>query len=125
MEELQVIETTSGRQFKPWATKDDVQEVVSGLDKQYTKTQTVTTVTTDTTFQADGWSGWAAINTGEAVATVNGIVLDPFGTISGVDFTASEPNVVCTDDITVTFGAGGNPSVTVIRVYYAEVQEGE
>ena len=60
MEELQVIETTSGRQFKPWASKEDVQEVVSGLDKQYTKTQTVTTVTTDTTFQAviSGLVGW-------------------------------------------------------------------
>ena len=125
MEELQVIETTSGRQFKPWATKDDLQSIVSGLDKHYTRTQTVTTVTTDTTLQADGWSGWAAINTGEAVATVNGIVLDPSGAISGVDFTVSEPNVVCTDNITVTFGAGSNPGVTVIRVYYAEVQEGE
>ena len=29
MEELQVIETTSGRQFKPWATKDDVQDPAS------------------------------------------------------------------------------------------------
>ena len=29
MEELQVIETTSGRQFKPWATKDDMQDPAS------------------------------------------------------------------------------------------------
>lgn len=29
MEELQVIETTSGRQFKPWATKEDVQDPAS------------------------------------------------------------------------------------------------
>lgn len=29
MEELQVIETTTGRQFKPWATKDDVQDPAS------------------------------------------------------------------------------------------------
>lgn len=29
MEEIQVIETTSGRQFKPWATKDDVQDPAS------------------------------------------------------------------------------------------------
>ena len=29
MEELRVIETTSGRQFKPWATKDDVQDPAS------------------------------------------------------------------------------------------------
>lgn len=28
MEELQVIETTSGRQFKPWASKEDVQAAV-------------------------------------------------------------------------------------------------
>ena len=28
MEELQVIETTSGRQFKPWATNDDLQAAV-------------------------------------------------------------------------------------------------
>ena len=28
MEELQVIETTEGRQFKPWATKDDLQAAV-------------------------------------------------------------------------------------------------
>lgn len=125
MEELQAIETTTGREFKPWATKDDLQAAVSSLDKHYTMSQTVITVTTDTTIQADGWSGWAAINEGEAVATVNGITLDPMGAISGVDFTACEPNVTSSDDIVVTFGAGTNPSVTVIRIYYTEVQEGE
>lgn len=32
MEELQVIETTSGRQFKPWASREDVAEIRSDIN---------------------------------------------------------------------------------------------
>ena len=32
MEELQVIETTSGRRFKPWASREDVAEIRSDIN---------------------------------------------------------------------------------------------
>lgn len=31
MEELEVIQTTDGRQFKPWANVDDIQRVIDLL----------------------------------------------------------------------------------------------
>ena len=44
MEELQVIETTSGRQFKPWASKEDVQAIGQAVVQAVLNPASVTAV---------------------------------------------------------------------------------
>ncbi|MBQ1752422.1 MAG: hypothetical protein II109_03300, partial [Paludibacteraceae bacterium] len=73
MEELQVIETTSGRQFKPWASREDVQiikqETVQAVVQAVQDPASVTAITSEI---ASGKQAIAsAINAkgGEASAT--------------------------------------------------------
>ena len=92
MEELQVIETTSGRQFKPWASREDVQaikqETVQAVVQAVQDPASVTAVTSEI---ASGKAAIAsAINAkgGEASATESFSELadDITYTISGEDF---------------------------------------
>ena len=47
MEELQVIETTSGRQFKPWASVDDVQAIERAVEQALQGLEGVTAIVSE------------------------------------------------------------------------------
>lgn len=87
------------------------------------KTQTLT-VTENATFSPENFGGWSAVNTGDVPAIVDGILLDPAGTLAGVDYTTLPPNVVWSKAITIRFTSNvGNRQVILTRLKYSESKD--
>lgn len=88
--------------------------------KYIVKTQTLT-VTDNATFPPEDFGGWSAVNTGNVPAIVDGILLDPAGSLAGVDYTTLLPNVVWGKAITIRFtSSAGNKQIVLTRLKYSE-----
>lgn len=80
----------------------------------------------NTTIQPEDFGGWSAINTGDVAATVNGVLLDPAGSVVGIDFTNLAPDIIWGDDITIKFDAnstGTTKRITLTRIKYTEINK--
>lgn len=66
------------------------------------------------------FGGWQVVNTGDTACTVNGVLLDPAGSVIGIDFTNLPPNVIWEESISIRFVApyGANKRVVLTRLKY-------
>lgn len=93
--------------------------------KYIVKNQTLT-ITENKTFPPEKYGGWSLVNIGNVPLSVNGIILDPAGTVIGVDYTTLQPNVIWSDNIAIRFLSGGsNPRAILTRLEYSEIEVDE
>lgn len=91
--------------------------------KYLAKTKT-RVVTDNTIITPEDFGGWSALNTGDTIAYVNDVPLDPNGPVVGLDFTVITPDVIWGEDITVRFDAvnpGVNPRVVLTFIKYTSI----
>ena len=69
-------------------------------------------IDSNTQIQPDKFSGWLAINTGTAQATVNGYPLAP---TEGLDFTSIDPNCIWGSPITIALQTGASVRITLLQ----------
>lgn len=85
----------------------------------YKVRQKVELITQNTILVAEDFSGWQCINQGDTVATVNGVVLDPSGSVIGLDYTNLDPSVIWDESIKIIFsGTGTDPKIVITRLKY-------
>lgn len=94
--------------------------------KYLVKNQTLT-ITENKTFPPENYGGWSLVNIGNVPLSVNGIILDPAGSVIGVDYTFLRPDVIWSDNISIKFlsGGGNNPRAILTRLEYSEVKVDE
>lgn len=93
------------------------------MGKYLVKTQYIN-ITENTTLPPENYGGWSLVNTGDVPLTVNGVVLDPAGSIIGVDYTYLPPNVIWSDNISIRFlSDGGNKQATLTRLQYSYIED--
>lgn len=86
------------------------------------KTQYLT-ITDNVSLPPEDFGGWSIVNTGDVIATVNGVELDPAGAIIGIDYTNLPPNIIWSESINIRFDAnttGTNPKLILTRIKYTE-----
>ena len=81
------------------------------------------TITENKTIPPEDYGGWSLVNTGNVPVLVNGVVLDPAGTIIAVDYTHLHPDVVWSSNISIRFLDNGNnkPECTLTRLQYSRI----
>ena len=93
--------------------------------KYIVKNQTLT-ITENKTFPPEKYGGWSLVNIGNVPLSVNGVILDPAGTVIGVDYTTLQPNVIWSDNIAIRFlSSGSNPRAILTRLEYSEIEVDE
>lgn len=93
------------------------------MGKYLVKTQYIN-ITENTTLPPENYGGWSLVNTGDVPLTVNGVTLDPAGSVIGVDYTDLPPNVIWSDNISIRFlSDGGNKQATLTRLQYSYVED--
>lgn len=81
-------------------------------------------ITENTTIPQEDFGGWQIVNTGDTPATVNGVTLDPNGSLVGLDFTTLHPDVIWSEDIKIVFGTlVTTKQVVLTRIKYTKVQD--
>lgn len=81
-------------------------------------------ITENTTIPPEDFGGWQVINTGDTIATVNGVKLDPNGATVGLSFTDLPPEVIWSEDIKIVFETLVTvKQVVLTRIKYTPVTE--
>lgn len=91
--------------------------------KYLVKNQTLT-ITENKTFPPENYGGWSLVNIGDVPLSVNGIILEPAGSVIGVDYTFLRPDVIWSDNISIKFlsGGGNKPRAILTRLEYSEIE---
>ena len=82
----------------------------------------VETINKDTVLQPEDFGGWDCVNEGDTVCVVNGVELDPYGTIVARSFTDMHPKALWGEPIRITFKGAGTNRLIVTRLKYTETK---
>ena len=82
------------------------------------------TITENKTIPPEDYGGWSLVNTGDVPVMVNGILLDPAGSVIGIDYTNLPPDVIWSSNISIRFiGNGTKPQCTLTRFQYSKINQ--
>lgn len=90
---------------------------------KYLAKKKVEIITENTVLPAEDFGAWQALNTGTTIATVDGVPLDPNGSVVALDFSHLHPSVVWGDPIRIDFTGSGTNAVVLTRIRYSEISE--